>query len=251
MTTAKQSYFKIMSEEIINKKLSEPARFNISVTLFDLVKKAATDRQWVVKHLPYNQDLLDLFKVFIEQELKPNVHAAALQELDCSGNIASLVTTHHKTLRNAFEDLIAQQLEQLQGFEFNIERDSMLTLKKVLFYLSFTLGIETTSESLQKLLQTVKDRFAQDLFFTSTYLLMNQEKVQAFSRIRLEWLASLFLSQEKAPVIEYVIGHWTRAALIHHLINQALKAPQKEPETDEEKEMVREIIFSTKQEAKK
>ncbi len=250
--TTPPNFFKLVIDEIQNNKLTDTSRFNVSVNLFSLLKKASTDRQWLVKHLPYNRDMLELFKVFIEQEIKPKVaDMPALQELDLSQSIPSVITTHHKILRQAFEIFIQQQLTTLSSFEYNIEKDGVLPIKTVLFYLEHALNLETSNEELNKLLVTVQDKLAQDLFFTATYLLMNQDKAKITSRIQLEWLASQFLDEEKAPVIEYIIGHWTRKVLIHSLIALSLKAPEKEPETDEEKAMVKEIIFSTKPEAKK
>lgn len=251
MTTATPNFFKLIVNEITNNTLSDTARFNVTASLYDLLKKVATDRQWVVKHLPHNTDLLDLFKIFIEKELKPKV--VVLQDvnnLDFTPGIASIITTHHKILRDAFEILMQQQLAGLSTFEYNIEKDGVQPLKKVLFYLGHTLSIQTNNEQLQKLIHTVQDRLAQDLFFTATYMLMNSEKAKTMSRLELEWLASQFLNEEKAPVIEYIIGHWTRTVLVHSLIALSLKAPKKDPETDSEKEMAQEIIFSTKPEAK-
>jgi hypothetical protein len=251
MTTATPNVFKMIVEQVKNKTLSETAYFNVAVSLYDLLKKVATDRQWVVKHLPYNPDIHELFRVFIEQELKPKVSdVAALQMLDFSCGIVSTITTHHKILREAFEHLITQHLEAYGSCEYNIESDEVLPLKKALCYLGHTLHLETHYEPLKKQLQGVQDKLAQELFFTATYLLMNSEKTKNMSRIQLEWLASQFLHEENAPTIEYIIGHWTRKVLIQSLIALSLKAPQKEPETDAEKEMAKEIIFSTKPEDK-
>ncbi len=251
MTTT-PNFFRLVIDEINNNNLSDTERFNVSVNLFSLLKKASTDRQWVVKNLPHNPELVELFKIFVEKELKPkNTDMASLQALDLSPGIPSVITTHHKILREAFEHLIIQHLESLQSFEFNIEKDSLLNFKKVLFYLEHTLELESNNEQLKKLLQSTQDKFAQDLFFTATYLLMNPDKSKFTSRIQLEWIASQFLNEEKAQVIEYIIGHWTRKVLVNSLITQALKAPQVEPVTDEEKEMVKEIIFTTNPENKK
>lgn len=251
MATATPNFFKLIIDEMHNNTLSETARFNVTASLYDLLKKVATDRQWVVKHLPHNTDLLNLFKTFIEKELQPKV--VVLQEvnsLDFTPGTASVITTHHKVLRDAFEILMQQQLSDLSTFEYNIEKDGVLPLKKVLFYLGHTLNLQTNNESFKKQLQTVQDKLAQDLFFTATYLLMNSEKTKALSRLELEWVASQFLNEEKAPVIEYIIGHWTRTVLVHSLIALSLKAPKKDPETDAEKEMAQEIIFSMKPENK-
>jgi hypothetical protein len=246
MTTA-PDFFNLVISEINNDKISDMLRFDVSVNLSNLLKKAATDRQWVVKHLPQNPKLIELFGVFIEKELKPKLsQLASLQAIDFSRGIPSAITTHHLVLRQAFELFIQTQLEALSSFEFNIERDSLLNFKKVLFYLGHTLNFETNNEQLQKLVQTMQDKLAQDLFFTSTYLLMNQNKSKITSRIQIEWLASQFLNEEKASIIEYIIGHWTRKMLIHNLIAQALKTPEQEPGNDDEKIMVKEIIFTTK-----
>lgn len=244
-------FFDVVISEIKNNTLSDLTRFDVSVNLLNLLKKAATDRQWVVKHLPSNPKLNELFEVFIKEELKQKLpQMSALQELDLAHGITSAITVHHKMLRDAFALFVQQQLQALTSFEFNIERDSLLSFKKVLFYLKHMLTLETSNEELQKLVSSMQNKMAQDLFFTATYLLMNQDKSKITSRIQLEWLASRFLDEENAPVIEYTVGHWTRKMVIHSLITQALKAPQKEPETDEEKMMAREIIFTAKPENK-
>lgn len=244
-------FFKVVIDEIKNNKLSDTVRFDVSVNLLNFLKKASTDRQWVAKHLPSNPKLSELFSIFIEQELKPKLqNLTSFQELDLSVGIPSTITVHHKILREAFEQFIQNQLEAVSSFEFNIERDELLNFKLVLFYLKHMLTLETNNEALQKLIQTMQNKLAQDLFFTATYLLMNQAQTKITSRIQLNWLASQFLAEDKAPVIEYTVGHWTRKMLIHALITQALKAPQKEAATDTEKIMAQEIIFTAKPENK-
>ena len=142
MTTNKQNFFELVTEKIKTNTLPETDLLNTTVLFFDLLKKASTDRQWLAKRLPHNTQLLDLFVLFTKEELikkLPNI--ATLNELDFSLSIPSLITTHHKILRDACEQFLQQQLEPLLSFTFNIEKGEFLLLKKLLFYIDHAFNL--------------------------------------------------------------------------------------------------------------
>lgn len=236
--------FDNISLSIKNNEINEPTLINIAANLYNIIKTTAADRQWFTKNVANNKEFLDMSKTFIEYILIPQVtDVPGLNGLDLTQSVSTLINTHHKMLRDALQIFLISLFEKAKGFSFSFEKNDIRDFKRLIFYLAHTLELEPTNQNLTDLLQEINHSVSQSLYFSSVYLLINQEALSKLSRLQLEWIASRFAEKSTAQAIEHTIGSWTRRLLINALLLKAAELPQEEPKNEIDQELAQEILF--------